>query len=86
MELSKKIYQLRKLAGMTQEQLAEKLNISRQTLKMGKRNKRAGCGKCSQTFDSVPYFSGRIIIGGGKPCERRKNTNYIGRREKICIC
>ena len=32
MELSKKIYQLRKLAGMTQEQLAEKLNISRQTL------------------------------------------------------
>lgn len=32
MELSKKIYQLRKLSGMTQEQLAEKLNISRQTL------------------------------------------------------
>lgn len=32
MELGKKIYQLRKLAGMTQEQLAEKLNISRQTL------------------------------------------------------
>jgi len=32
MELSRKIYQLRKLAGMTQEQLAEKLNISRQTL------------------------------------------------------
>ncbi|MDE7186326.1 MAG: helix-turn-helix domain-containing protein [Lachnospiraceae bacterium] len=32
MELSKKIYQLRKLAGMTQEQLAEKLSISRQTL------------------------------------------------------
>ena len=32
MELSKKIYQLRKLAGMTQAQLAEKLSISRQTL------------------------------------------------------
>ena len=32
MELGKKIYQLRKLSGMTQEQLAEKLNISRQTL------------------------------------------------------
>ena len=32
MELSKKIYQLRKLAGLTQEQLEEKLNISRQTL------------------------------------------------------
>lgn len=32
MELSKKIYQLRKLSGMTQEQLSEKLNISRQTL------------------------------------------------------
>ena len=32
MEVGKKIYQLRKLAGMTQEQLAEKLNISRQTL------------------------------------------------------
>ena len=32
MELNKKIYQLRKLSGMTQEQLAEKLNISRQTL------------------------------------------------------
>ncbi|MBR1853041.1 MAG: helix-turn-helix transcriptional regulator [Lachnospiraceae bacterium] len=32
MELNKKIYQLRKLAGMTQEQLAEKLNVSRQTL------------------------------------------------------
>ena len=29
MELGKKIYQLRKLSGMTQEQLAEKLNISR---------------------------------------------------------
>jgi len=32
MELGKKIYQLRKLSGMTQEQLAEKLNIARQTL------------------------------------------------------
>lgn len=32
MELGKKIYQLRKLSGMTQEQLSEKLNISRQTL------------------------------------------------------
>ena len=29
MELGKKIYQLRRLSGMTQEQLAEKLNISR---------------------------------------------------------
>lgn len=28
MELGKKIYQLRKLSGMTQEQLAEKLSIS----------------------------------------------------------
>lgn len=32
MELGKKIYQLRKLSGMTQEQLADKLSISRQTL------------------------------------------------------
>ena len=32
MELGRKIYQLRKLSGMTQEQLAEKLDISRQTL------------------------------------------------------
>lgn len=32
MELGKKIYRLRKLSGMTQEQLAEKLSISRQTL------------------------------------------------------
>lgn len=32
MKVGKKIYQLRKLSGMTQEQLAEKLNISRQTL------------------------------------------------------
>ena len=32
MELGTKIYQLRKLSGMTQEQLADKLNISRQTL------------------------------------------------------
>lgn len=32
MKLGKKIYQLRKLSGMTQEQLADKLNITRQTL------------------------------------------------------
>ena len=32
MKIGNKIYQLRKLSGMTQEQLAEKLNISRQTL------------------------------------------------------
>lgn len=32
MELGKKIYQLRKLSGMTQEQLAGKLSISRATL------------------------------------------------------
>ena len=32
MELGEKICHLRKLAGMTQEQLAEKLNIARQTL------------------------------------------------------
>lgn len=32
MKVGKKIYELRKLSGMTQEQLAEKLNISRQTL------------------------------------------------------
>lgn len=32
MELGAKIYQLRKLSGMTQEQLADKLNVTRQTL------------------------------------------------------
>lgn len=32
METGKKINQLRKLSGMTQEQLAEKLNVSRQTV------------------------------------------------------
>lgn len=32
MELGKKIQQLRKLSGMTQEQLAEKCNVSRQTV------------------------------------------------------
>ena len=32
MEIGKKLHQLRKLAGMTQEQLAEKLNVSRQTV------------------------------------------------------
>ena len=32
MEIGKKLHQLRKLAGMTQEQLAEKLNVSRQTI------------------------------------------------------
>ena len=32
MKLGKKIHQLRKLSGMTQEQLAEKLEVSRQTV------------------------------------------------------
>lgn len=32
MEIGKKINQLRKLSGMTQEQLAEKINVSRQTV------------------------------------------------------
>ena len=32
MKIGEKIHQLRKLAGMTQEQLAEKLHVSRQTL------------------------------------------------------
>lgn len=32
MEIGKKINQLRKLSGMTQEQLAEKLDVSRQTI------------------------------------------------------
>lgn len=32
MKLGKQIHQLRKLAGMTQEQMAEKLNVSRQTI------------------------------------------------------
>jgi len=32
MEIGSKINQLRKLSGMTQEQLAEKLNVSRQTI------------------------------------------------------
>lgn len=32
MEIGNKISQLRKLSGMTQEQLAEKLNVSRQTI------------------------------------------------------
>ena len=32
MDLGNKICELRKLSGITQEQLAEKLNISRQTL------------------------------------------------------
>ncbi|CBL08171.1 helix-turn-helix transcriptional regulator [Roseburia intestinalis] len=36
MKIGNKINQLRKLSGMTQEQLAEKLNVSRQTIsKMG---------------------------------------------------
>ena len=32
MQLGNQIHQLRKLSGMTQEQLAEKLNVSRQTI------------------------------------------------------
>lgn len=32
MEIGNKIYQLRKMSGMTQEQLAEKLDVSRQTV------------------------------------------------------
>ena len=32
MKLGEKIYQLRKMSGMTQEQFAEKLNVSRQTI------------------------------------------------------
>ena len=32
MQIGNKINQLRKLSGMTQEQLAEKLNVSRQTI------------------------------------------------------
>ena len=32
MEIGNKIHQLRKISGMTQEQLAEKLNVSRQTI------------------------------------------------------
>lgn len=32
MQIGNKINQLRKLSGMTQEQLAEKLNVSRQTV------------------------------------------------------
>jgi transcriptional regulator with XRE-family HTH domain len=32
MEIGNKIHQLRKLSGMTQEQLSEKLNVSRQTI------------------------------------------------------
>lgn len=32
MELSKKIYELRKANGMSQEQLAEKMNVSRQSI------------------------------------------------------
>ena len=32
MQLGNQIHQLRKLSGMTQEQLAEKLNVSRQTV------------------------------------------------------
>lgn len=35
MEIGNKINQLRKLSGMTQEQLAEKLNVSRQTISNG---------------------------------------------------
>ena len=32
MEIGNKIHQLRKISGMTQEQLSEKLNVSRQTI------------------------------------------------------
>ena len=32
MNLSKKIYELRKASGMSQEQLAEKINVSRQSI------------------------------------------------------
>ena len=32
MEIGKKIHQFRKLSGISQEQLAEKLNVSRQTI------------------------------------------------------
>ena len=38
MEIGNKINQLRKLSGMTQEQLAEKLNVSRQTISKWARN------------------------------------------------
>ena len=35
MELSKNIYNLRKKSGFSQEYLAEKLNVSRQTISIG---------------------------------------------------
>ncbi len=39
MDLGNKICELRKLSGITQEQLAEKLNISRQTLSKWEKRK-----------------------------------------------
>lgn len=32
MEIGKKVFQMRKLSGMTQEQMAEKLHVARQTI------------------------------------------------------
>ena len=60
MELSKKIYQLRKLAGMTQEQLAEKLNISRQTLSKWEN----GTSVPETTIVSLIYILYRYIAVG----------------------
>lgn len=63
MDIGMKIYQLRKLSGMTQEQLAEKLGVSRQTIskwETGVCFMESACLWCCQSFWEA--FSGDAAV------------------------
>ena len=68
MEIGNKINKLRKLSGMTQEQLAEKLNVSRQTVSKW------------ESDSSVPDLTSIVKIGRLFSCVNRRSAD--GRRSR----
>lgn len=84
MEIGTKLNQLRKLSGMTQEQFAEKLNVSRQTISKWE------TGNTSPDLDSIVrickifHVSSDDLLMGGEAMEGETNRSN-GNDERITL-
>lgn len=74
MELGKKIQQLRKLSGMTQEQLAEKLNVSRQALSKWENETSTPDVESVVKISNLFQISLEELLKGEKKCVQDKST------------
>lgn len=75
MDIGEKIAKIRKMSGMTQEELAEKLNVSRQTISKWEKGISSPDLACAVAFCKLFQISLDDFMKGDHTMEREKNIS-----------